>query len=86
MASGTLAVTLEWGIAARSRSGQTASGDLAVVTHVPDGTVVAAVDGCGHGAEAARVAGIACELVRRSPCRDLVSLASQCHEALRWTQ
>ena len=86
VASRTVSQTLEWGTAARSRWGETASGDLAVVTRVPDGTVVAAVDGCGHGAEAARVARIACERVRRSACRDLVSLASQCHDALRWTR
>ena len=77
---------LAWGTAARSRSGETATGDSAVVTPVPGGTLVAAVDGCGHGDEAARAARIACDLVRRAASTDLVSLASQCHSLLRRTR
>ena len=77
---------LAWGVATRSRVGETSTGDSAVVTPVPGGTLVAAVDGCGHGVEAARAARIACDLVRRAASSDLVSLASQCHDLLKRTR
>ena len=57
------------------------SGDLAVVTLLPDGVLVAAVDGLGHGGEAARAARTAGEVVREQPQPDLVSLVERCHDA-----
>ena len=47
---------VEWGIATRCRRGETTSGDLAVVTLLPEGVLVAGIDGLGHGDEAARAA------------------------------
>ena len=64
---------VEWAVAARCRRGEATSGDLAIVTWLPDGALVAAVDGLGHGSEAARAAEAAGRVVRESPSRDLVS-------------
>ena len=77
---------LEWGATARSRSSTASSGDLAVVTRVPAGAVIAAVDGLGHGAPAAHAACAAAAVVRRSAGGDLVSLVRDCHAVLRETR
>ena len=74
---------VEWGVATRCRRGEATSGDLAVVTLLPEGVLVAGIDGLGHGAEAARAARRAAEVVRESRGRDLVLLVERCHVALQ---
>jgi phosphoserine phosphatase RsbX len=77
---------VEWGIAARSRRGEATSGDLAVVTLLPDGALVAGIDGLGHGSEAARAARTAADVLRERATQDLVALVQRCHAALRDTR
>jgi phosphoserine phosphatase RsbX len=77
---------VEWGVATRCRRGEATSGDLAVVTLLPEGALVAAIDGLGHGREAARAARTAAEVVRESPTQDLVRLVQRCHAALKGTR
>jgi negative regulator of sigma-B (phosphoserine phosphatase) len=77
---------VEWGVATRCRRGEDTSGDLAVVTLLPEGALVAGIDGLGHGSEAARAARRAAEVVRASPTQDLVGLVQRCHAALRGTR
>jgi phosphoserine phosphatase RsbX len=77
---------VEWGVAARCRRGETTSGDLAVVTFLPEGALVAGIDGLGHGTEAARAARTAAQVVRARPSQDLVLLVQRCHAALRGTR
>ena len=77
---------LEWGTAARSRPGEATAGDLAVVRLVPDGALVATVDGLGHGRYAAHAASVAGEIVQGFPGSDLVLLVRRCHDALRQTR
>jgi phosphoserine phosphatase RsbX len=77
---------VEWGVATRCRRGEATSGDLAVVTLLPEGALVAGIDGLGHGSEAARAARRAAEVVRASPTQDLVLLVQRCHAALRGTR
>jgi phosphoserine phosphatase RsbX len=77
---------VEWGVAARCRRGEETSGDLAIVTWLPDGALVAAVDGLGHGSEAARAAKTAGKVVRESTSHDLVRLVERCHNALTHTR
>ena len=57
-----------------------------MVALLPEGALVAAVDGLGHGGEAARAARRAGDLVRERPSRYLVVLAERCHKALRDTR
>ena len=40
---------IEWGIATRCRRGEATSGDLAVIALLPEGALIAAIDGLGHG-------------------------------------
>lgn len=77
---------VEWGVATRCRRGEAMSGDLAVVTLLPEGALVAGIDGLGHGSEAARAAGKAAEVVREGATQDLVALVQRCHAALRGTR
>lgn len=77
---------VEWGVATRCRHGETMSGDLAVVTLLPEGALVAGIDGLGHGSEAARAARKAAEVVRESSSQDLVLLVHRCHAVLRGTR
>jgi phosphoserine phosphatase RsbX len=77
---------VEWGVATRCRRGEATSGDLGVVTLLPDGALVAGIDGLGHGREAARAARQAAEVVRQSQTQDLVLLVERCHAAMRGTR
>jgi hypothetical protein len=70
----------------RSRRGEATSGDLAVVTALPEGVLVAGIDGLGHGDEAARAARRAADVVRQSPSQDLALLVQRCHDALKGTR
>lgn len=78
--------SVEWGVATRCRRGEAMSGDLAVVTLLAEGTLVAGIDGLGHGREAARAAGRVAEAVRGSSSQDLVGLVHRCHAALAGTR
>ena len=77
---------VQWGVAMRCRRGEATSGDLAVVTLLPEGVLVAGIDGLGHGAEAARAARKAAAVLRASPSQDLVLLVERCHAALKGTR
>lgn len=77
---------VEWGVATRTKRGEDANGDLGLVIPGPNGALVAAVDGVGHGGEAAYAARAAANVVRESSGRDLVELVMRCHDALRQTR
>src|SRR5512133_4294578 len=73
-------------MAMKCRRGEATSGDLGIVTLLPEGVLVAGIDGLGHGEEAARAAGKAGEVLRERPGRDLVLLVQLCHAALKGTR
>lgn len=77
---------LECAAATRPQAGTAASGDRAVVTSVAGGALIAAIDGVGTGAEAARAAGAAADVVAEASSGDLVALVNACHEALSGTR
>jgi phosphoserine phosphatase RsbX len=77
---------VEWGLAVRCRHGETTSGDRGVVVLVPEGALVAGIDGLGHGLEAAHAAATAAEVMLSSPTADLAHLVERCHAALRGTR
>ena len=64
----------------------TESGDSHVVRQLPEGALVAVIDGVGHGNEAADAARIAGDTLTSSPHEDAVSLVWRCHEALKDTR
>ena len=86
MASSAAREPVEWAVARRCRDGEARCGDLAVVASLPEGVLVAGIDGLGHGAEAARAAERAGDVVRERPVTDLELLVERCHVALRGTR
>lgn len=87
MASGGARESLiEWGFATLPLPGQTQSGDLHFVRVWPDGALLAAVDGLGHGREAATAARLAVAILEAHETEPLEALMRLCHEALRGTR
>src|SRR5271169_5742977 len=77
---------VDWGVAALALPGQTECGDMALVKDFEGGTLVAAVDGIGHGAEAATASKLALASLEMDPQEPVISLVVRCHEALRGTR
>ncbi len=77
---------IEWGVASRALPGQSTSGDLNVVKSFPDGVLVAALDGLGHGEEAANAAAVAAATLEMHAEEPVMTLVQRCHEALRATR
>ena len=62
--------------------GQTESGDLCLSKRVGKGTLIAVVDGLGHGQDAASAAHAAIAALDRYAREPLADLVRRCHEAL----
>jgi phosphoserine phosphatase RsbX len=77
---------LDWAAAAAVLSGQTESGDRHYVRCRSGSAMVAAVDGLGHGAEAAAAARTAIDALEEYADESLVELLRRCHECLRPTR
>ena len=86
MASAQRPQPLEWGAATRTRRGEDDGGDLALVTRTSRGTLIAAIDGAGHGVEAARAARAGAAVLRDHAGDELSTLLVRCHERLRQTR
>ena len=76
------ALTIQTGRAELPLSGQVESGDLSLVKSVGRGTLIAVVDGLGHGQEAASAAHAAVGALDRYSRLPLVELVRRCHEAV----
>jgi serine phosphatase RsbU (regulator of sigma subunit) len=77
---------IEWGVASRALPGQPASGDMSVVKSFSDGVLIAALDGLGHGEEAATAAAVAAATLEAHAAEPLMTLVQRCHEELRATR
>lgn len=77
---------VEWGTAHHASPGQTESGDRAVVLPHRRGLLLAVIDGCGHGPEAARAAQAAVETLRGNPDDSVLGQVDRCHQALAGTR
>jgi negative regulator of sigma-B (phosphoserine phosphatase) len=73
---------IEWGVAARPLEGEAECGDLHVVQPFPKGVLVAAVDGLGHGPEAAAAARSAVVTLADYAHEPVISLIKRCHQRL----
>jgi negative regulator of sigma-B (phosphoserine phosphatase) len=62
--------------------GEAASGDLHVVLERPRGSLIAVLDGIGHGPEAAEASRKAAQAVERHAESGAIALVRRCHEAL----
>lgn len=62
--------------------GESESGDLCLIKRVGHGTLIAVVDGLGHGQDAACAAHAAVGALDRYSRESLIDLVRRCHEAL----
>jgi len=77
---------LEWHAASTPAPGETALGDWAVVSITDGRALAAAVDGLGHGTQAAAAAKAAASVLERSAGKDPAAIILDCHRALRDTR
>jgi hypothetical protein len=73
-------------VATLALEGESESGDLHVVMPFDGGALVAAIDGLGHGPEAAVAARSAAGTLERHSHRPVLDLLTRCHENLRGTR
>jgi phosphoserine phosphatase RsbX len=76
----------EYGVAKLALPGEAESGDRHLVCCNEGGILIAAVDGIGHGAEAADAAKTATAILRNGIGEPIISLITTCHEKLRSTR
>jgi len=77
---------VECGVVSRALPGQARSGDLKVVKLFPNGVLIAALDGIGHGEEAASAAAAAGAILVAHAGEPVIALIECCHERLRATR
>jgi hypothetical protein len=81
-----LSSPFDWAVVGRALEGQDESGDLHVVAPFEGGVLIGAIDGLGHGADAAIAARAAAEVLTGHPTYSLLRLIELCHERLRNTR
>jgi len=77
---------LSWAVAEAAFPNEPESGDRYVVQPVAHGVLIAAVDGMGHGTEAAAAARIAAATLEAHAFESPVALMLRCHDALKGTR
>lgn len=77
---------LDWGCASRPAPGESVSGDAHVVEPHGRGVLLAVIDGCGHGPEAAHAAKVAATTLRAVPESPADFHLNRCHTALADTR
>lgn len=77
---------IEWGASVLALPGEVESGDLHAARVFPDGAVLAAVDGLGHGRDAAAAARLAVAILEAHAREPLLPLLRRCHEKLKGTR
>ena len=76
----------EYGVAKFVLLGEGESGDQHLVCCNESGILITAIDGIGHGAEAANAAKAALTVLRNGIGEPIISLVMTCHEKLRATR
>ena len=77
---------VEYGVVKFVLPGQGESGDHHLVCRNQIGILVAAMDGLGHGEEAANAAKAAVSILKANAEEPVISLVQRCHEGLRSTR
>jgi phosphoserine phosphatase RsbX len=81
-----ISLFMEWGVGTLSLAGEERSGDAYVVKALENKVLAAAIDGLGHGREAAEASLIAALTLADHASEDIASLVRRCHEALARTR
>ena len=77
---------VEYGVANFVLPGQGESGDRHLICCAGDGILIAAMDGIGHGEEAAHAAETAISILKTNAEEPVISLVERCHQVLRSTR
>ncbi len=77
---------VEYGVANFVLPGQGESGDRHLICCAGDGILIAAMDGIGHGEEAAHAAETAISILKTNAEEPVISLVERCHQELRSTR
>jgi phosphoserine phosphatase RsbX len=77
---------VEYGTATLVLPGESESGDQHLISCNQDVVLIAAIDGIGHGEEAANAAKMAISVLKAGGREPIISLVEQCHEKLRSTR
>jgi len=77
---------VEYGVANLTLPGEGTSGDIHVLRSRPGGLLVAAIDGIGHGEEAAGAAKTAASILANGADQPIISLVEECHRSLQSTR
>lgn len=77
---------LELGVASKPMPGFSESGDRHVYRPSLRGVLVAAIDGLGHGPQAAAAAAVACSVLESSSGENVIGLVQKCHVRLKDTR
>ena len=77
---------VEYGVANLTLPGEGTSGDIHVLRSRPGGLLVAAIDGIGHGKEAAGAAKTAASILADGADQPIISLVEECHRSLQSTR
>lgn len=84
--TGRVPPLVDWAVASRTHPDQAESGDRHLVAPFASGVLLAAVDGLGHGSEAAAAACTAVTVLGAHRAEPVVDLVRHCHEALAATR
>src|SRR2546422_7784366 len=76
---------VEWGVASQTLAGEVESGDKHVVRIFPHGALLAAMDGLGHGEEAAAAANMAVKFLQTSQNKSATFVLKRSHQRVRST-
>lgn len=74
---------IAWAVAEAPYANEPESGDRCVVVPTAEGVLIAAVDGAGHGADAAAAAKLAAETLQVHALESPIGLLLRCHEELK---
>jgi len=77
---------LEIGLASSALPGEAESGDSNIFCPLPQGALLAVIDGLGHGPSAAHAARVATEVFQQYSGDTLIHLVERCHMALKTTR
>jgi negative regulator of sigma-B (phosphoserine phosphatase) len=82
----SLSSLIEWSVAEQALPGQNESGDRYVVKRLREGTLLAVVDGIGHGEDAAHSAELAVSVLEGAGAASPITLLRRCQDRLRGTR
>lgn len=77
---------IDWSVAKEMLPGEKESGDHYLVKTLPAGTLLAVVDGVGHGPDARRAAELAIQVIGDMGTSSLIPLVRRCQEKLQGTR